>query len=101
MTEVLLDIVLYPPYCSVQCFINDNIYHTGSIARYRSTFGQGDQPMILADLFCTGSEDSILDCRRNDYGLQHCSAFEVAGVQCEGIIHRESDKKLVLMFNLL
>ena len=40
--------------------------------------------MMLADLFCTGSEDSLLDCRRNDYGLQYCAAYEVAGVQCEG-----------------
>ena len=40
--------------------------------------------MILADLFCSGSEDSILDCQRNDYGLQNCTASEVAGVQCEG-----------------
>ena len=88
-------------YCNLQCFIND---HTGSIARYRSPFGQGDQPMILADLYCTGSEDSVLDCRRNDYGLQHCSAYEVAGVQCEGnhtAYMWESDRKLVLMSNLL
>ena len=40
--------------------------------------------MMLADLFCTGSEDTLLDCRRNDYGLQYCIAYEVAGVQCEG-----------------
>lgn len=40
--------------------------------------------MILADLFCAGSEDSILDCRRNDYGVQYCTEYEVAGVQCEG-----------------
>ena len=40
--------------------------------------------MILADLFCSGSEDFILDCQRNDYGLQHCTVSEVAGVQCEG-----------------
>ena len=40
--------------------------------------------MVLADLFCSGSEDSILECRRNEYGLQHCTASEVAGVQCEG-----------------
>ena len=40
--------------------------------------------MMLANLFCTGSEDSLLDCRRNDYGIQYCAAYEVAGVQCEG-----------------
>lgn len=40
--------------------------------------------MVLADLFCSGSEDSILECQRNEYGLQHCTASEVAGVQCEG-----------------
>ena len=80
------------------------LYHTGSIVRYRSAFGQGNLPMILADLFCTGSEDSILDCRRNDYGLQHCSAYEVAGVHCEGHCNSymwESDTKLVLISNLL
>ena len=77
-------------------------YCAGSIARYHSAFGQGNQPMILADLFCTGSEDSILDCQRNDYGLQHCSAYEVAGVQCEGNYNASCESLImVIMSNLL
>ena len=77
-------------------------YCAGSVAHYRSAFGQGSQPMILADLFCTGSEDSILDCQRNDYGLQHCSAYEVAGVQCEGNYNASCESLImVIMSNLL
>ena len=65
-------------------FIVVILHFTESTARYYPAFGQGNQSMMLADLFCTGLEDTLLDCRRNDYGIQHCAAYRVAGVQCEG-----------------
>ena len=33
---------------------------------------------------CTGSEETLLDCDRNTYGVLHCHSYEVAGVECEG-----------------
>ena len=38
---------------------------------------------MLAELACTGSENSLLDCRSNSYGLLNCHKHEVAGVECE------------------
>ena len=40
---------------------------------------------MLADLDCSGSEETLLDCSRNTYGILHCYSYEVAGVVCEGI----------------
>jgi len=60
------------------------ICFAGSAPHYYSSFGRGSVPLMVADLFCTGSEASILECNRNDYGILHCSPFEVAGVECEG-----------------
>ena len=41
--------------------------------------------MILAGVACTGSEETILDCKRNLYQIRYCYPSEVAGLQCEGL----------------
>ena len=61
----------------------------GSTPKYRSPYGPGKLPIILADLACTGSEKSLLDCNRNTYGVLHCHSYEIAGVECEGIYFNE------------
>ena len=49
---------------------------------YESSYGRGSYSIMLADLDCTGSEKTLLDCNRNKHGVLHC--HEVAGVECEG-----------------
>ena len=60
-----------------------NIYTQGSKPKYSSAYGKGSFPIMLAELACTGSEESLLDCRSNGYGLLNCQKYEVAGVECE------------------
>ena len=55
----------------------------GSKPKYLSVYGQGSIPIILAELACTVSENSLLDCRNSDYGLLNSHKYEVAGVDCE------------------
>ena len=56
--------------------------------RYRpyAYFGQGNDPIWLDYLRCTGTETSLHHCHRNDYGvIRSCSHAEDVGVVCPGI----------------
>ena len=47
-------------------------------------FGQGEGPIVLDDLRCTGNETDILSC---PYTLNHnCVHNEDAGVRCTNVI---------------
>ena len=43
----------------------------------------GNGPILLADLFCSGLEESLLGCNQNTFGTLNCAHFEDAGVTCE------------------
>ena len=54
----------------------------GSTPKYGSP---GSLPIVLADLACTGSEETLLDCHRNTYGVLYCYSYEIAGAECQSI----------------
>ena len=39
----------------------------------------------MADVQCSGFEESLLECESNDHGILQCSDYEVAGLNCEGM----------------
>ena len=43
-------------------------------------------PIVLADLTCTGTESSLLDCGHNGIGHHNCTHNDDAGVRCQGNI---------------
>ena len=48
-------------------------------------YGEGNGSILLDDLVCTGSEDSLLDCvDTGDIRSNDCDHSEDAGVRCEG-----------------
>ena len=52
-------------------------------AYYRAhPYGEGTGPILLDDLSCRGSEQSILECRHNGWGVHDCKHNEDAGVDC-------------------
>ena len=45
-------------------------------------FGQGEGPILLDDLRCTGEEGSLLECRHRGIGIHSCGHYEDASVLC-------------------
>ena len=61
--------------------------HLESIPVRNATFGKGIGSILLDNLMCNGSENTLIEClaNNNDVGLHNCDHSEDAGVRCEGI----------------
>ena len=57
-------------------------YEAAAALFYRARFGQGEGPIWIDQIACDDSDDSILDCRHNGWGINDCSHREDAGVRC-------------------
>lgn len=52
-------------------------------ASKHSEFGEGKSLRILLDdVQCEGTEESLLDCQHTDIGMHNCAHYEDAGVIC-------------------
>ena len=69
---------MYPSYKSFSLIL-------GAVPRYGSFYGRSSGPIFLTDLFCSGTESSLMDCNRNVYDITSCYHFEDAGVECQGL----------------
>lgn len=65
-------------------YVDDSNLYSGSLvtARLGATFGQGRDPILLDDVNCRGTENSLLDCPHREIGLHNCNHREDAGVEC-------------------
>ncbi len=51
----------------------------------QATFGQGTGSIILDNLACVGTENTLFDCQHNGVNIHNCAHSEDAGAVCEGI----------------
>lgn len=55
----------------------------GARAYQYARYGQGEGPIVLDNVLCTGLEAYLTDCPNNGYYTHNCGHYEDAGVHCE------------------
>ena len=56
---------------------------SGAVAYYNAYFGSGSGPYQLDNVYCSGTESSLLSCnRRYSIGVHDCRPGNEAGVKC-------------------
>uniref|UniRef100_A0A672HDK9 SRCR domain-containing protein n=1 Tax=Salarias fasciatus TaxID=181472 RepID=A0A672HDK9_SALFA len=50
-----------------------------------AAFGPGSGPIWLDDVYCSGNEPSISDCKHLGFGVHNCGHHEDASVMCGGV----------------
>lgn len=51
-----------------------------------ATFGQGYGSIILDNLGCSSTENSLFSCNSNGIGVHNCNHGEDAGARCNGML---------------
>ena len=59
--------------------------YPGATARYDFYVGRGSRGIWLKNVYCTGSELRLIDCRHSAIGVHTCSRAGGLGVRCRGI----------------
>ena len=59
----------------------------GSLAVRDAFYGSGVGPILLDNVFCSGSESNLLQCNHQPLFSTDCNHSEDAGVKCEGILN--------------
>uniref|UniRef100_A0A1X7THR0 Receptor protein-tyrosine kinase n=1 Tax=Amphimedon queenslandica TaxID=400682 RepID=A0A1X7THR0_AMPQE len=63
----------------------------GAVFLEKAFFGAGNGSILLDDVVCSGSEDTILQCRHSSFGSHNCVHDEDVGVHCsESVTIEES-----------
>ena len=75
-------------YCFHQCphAINP-LYDPVSIGQALSNayFGEGNGPIFLDNVACSGTESTLLSCNSGQIGSHNCAHEDDAGVKCSGM----------------
>ena len=76
------------------------IFSVVATAFRHARFGQGEGPIHLDSLQCTGEEESLLDCQHRGIGIHSCGHYEDASVLCyngEHMIYKNTETILLYL----
>ena len=62
--------------------------NTDATAQCCALYGQGTGSIVLDNLGCTGSENSLFECSHNGLNTHNCAHSEDVGVTCAGSLNR-------------
>lgn len=62
---------------------------TAVLATKAAHYGRGQDTIWLDEVNCTGTEESIFDCKASAWGVNNCYHGEDAGVLCSGNSHSD------------
>ena len=64
-------------------------------------FGEGQGPIHLDNVHCTGLERELSLCRHSDVGMHNCGHGQDAGVSCTCMCHNISHYKVkIIMYSM-
>ena len=66
----------------VLCQLVVHFINLAAIPLHGAHFGEGSGPIWLDEVFCFGTESSLLSCNHDQLGVHNCGHFEDAGVIC-------------------
>ena len=64
------------------CYTLPLVYPSAPTPTIRAAFGEGEGPIFLDSIACTGSEVSLQLCRHEGVGSHNCGHNEDSGVIC-------------------
>ncbi|KAF3980675.1 MAG: scavenger receptor cysteine-rich domain-containing protein [Methylococcales symbiont of Iophon sp. n. MRB-2018] len=56
-----------------------------------ASYGEGNGPILLDNVVCSGSEENLLECSYNPLFTTNCIHSEDAGVNCLGTLYLTSE----------
>ena len=59
------------------------LLYLGGRVKTNAYFGSGTVRILLSNLYCTGTESSLLECNQQSCGVTSCTHSNDAGVICE------------------
>ena len=78
---------IYLNLCPVMCRYTSNfscLTNPGAIAVGSQLFGEGTRPIVITNINCSGTEQSLLNCMHNT-GSTCTTERDDAGVVCQGL----------------
>ena len=92
LSHVIFSFSSLPLFIPLSPFAPPSIPPLDAIAFSFARFGAGTGPILLDNVACTGTEQTLTDCPNNGIGIHNCVHSEDASVRCSLNCKTELDR---------